>query len=139
MFGWAVAKHELAASPMQNMKPPAKIVSRERALSDQELRLVWLGAEALGWPFGPIIHLLILTGQRRDEVAGLRWPEIDMVAKRWLLPAERSKNGEENLVPLSPEAFDILRSLPAVKIEPSSFSPPPARHPSPGFRRSNAD
>ena len=56
-------------------------------------RLVWLGAEALGWPFGPIIHLLILTGQRRDEVAGLRWPEIDMVARRTVPRRFEGKSG----------------------------------------------
>jgi integrase len=115
MFAWAVEKHELAASPMQNMKPPAKIAPRERALTDAELRLVWLAANGLGWPFGPIIQLLILTGQRRDEVAGLRWPELDFTAKQWLLPAYRSKNEEENLVPLAPMALSILKASPRVE------------------------
>jgi integrase len=115
MFGWAVEKHEIAASPMQNMKPPAKIEARERALTDAELRLVWLAAEGLGWPFGPIVQLLILTGQRRDEVGGLRWPELDLSQKQWLLPADRSKNGEQNLVPLAPQALSIIDSLPHIK------------------------
>lgn len=115
MFGWAVEKHEIAASPMHTMKPPAKIEARERALTDAELRLVWLAAEGLGWPFGPIVQLLILTGQRRDEVAGLRWPELDLPQKQWLLPADRSKNGEQNLVPLTPKAISILDNLPRIK------------------------
>lgn len=73
MFGWAVEKHMINSSPMQTMKPPARIDARERALSDAELRLVWNASEALGRPFGPIVHLLVLTGQRRDEVGELRW------------------------------------------------------------------
>lgn len=117
MFGWAVEKHEIVASPMQNMKPPAKIDARERALTDAEVRLVWMAAGELGWPFGPIVQLLILTGQRRDEVGGLRWPELDLTKNQWLLPADRSKNGEQNLVPLAPKALSIVEALPRIKGE----------------------
>ncbi len=114
MFGWAVEKHVISASPMQYMKPPAKLEARDRALKDVELRLLWMAASDLGWPFGPIIQLLILTGQRRDEVGGMCWPELDLSKKQWLLPSERSKNGESNLVPLAPQAVSILKGLPKV-------------------------
>lgn len=114
MFGWAVAKHEIDTSPMQHMKPPASIASRKRCLTDHELRLLWNAANNLGWPFGPIVHLLILTGQRRDEVADLRWPELNLTDRQWHLPDERAKNDEEHLVPLGPQTMAILSNLPRV-------------------------
>lgn len=100
---------------MQNMKPPAAVEARERALSDTELRLVWQAAGGLGWPFGPIIRLLILTGQRLREVAELRWSELDLHAALWTLPGSRTKNGETTLVPLNEAALEILGDLPRIK------------------------
>ncbi|WP_426262983.1 tyrosine-type recombinase/integrase [Sphingomonas sp. PWP1-2] len=102
-------------SPMLGIKPPSKAGKRERTLSDAELRLVWMAAGGLGWPFGPIVRLLILTGQRRDEVAGMAWGELDKDKRQWLLPGERSKNGYPNLVPLAPSALVALTDLPVIK------------------------
>jgi integrase len=119
IFAYAVDKERrhLPASknPMAGIKPPAKMGKRERTLSDAELRLVWLAAGGLGWPFGPIVRLLILTGQRRDEVAGMSWAEISRDEAQWLLPGERSKNGLPNLVPLSDAAMAIVNELPVIK------------------------
>lgn len=117
LFGWAVTKHQIAASPMLNIKPPAKIAARDRTLTDDELRLAWLAAGGLGYPFGPIIRLLILTGQRRDEVGEMVWSEVDKGKKQWLLPAARAKNGHANLVPLSDPALAIIKDLPVIKSE----------------------
>ncbi|WP_293943171.1 site-specific integrase [Sphingomonas sp.] len=118
LFGFASDKERRhlrpAASPMLGIKPPAAAGKRERILSDVELRYAWLGAGGLGWPFGPIVRLLILTGQRRDEVAGMAWPEIDKVRKQWVLPGVRSKNGLPNLVPLSPPALSIVDDVPVL-------------------------
>jgi integrase len=83
-------------------------------LTDDELQAVWQGAEAIGWPFGAIVRMLILTGQRRGEVAGMRWQELDFDAKTWTLPKERCKNGVEHVVPLSSAAIEILGSLPRI-------------------------
>lgn len=115
LFGFAIDKHHIATSPMANIKPPAKMGVRDRTLDDEELRLVWIAAEELGWPFCPIVRLLILLGQRRDETAGLAWPEIDKTKRQWLLPAERSKNGKPNLVHISEPAFTIVKGLPIIK------------------------
>ena len=104
-----------AKSPMLGISPPSKAGKRERTLTDAELRLVWMAAGGLGWPFGPIVRLLILTGQRRDEVAGLAWPEIDKEAAVWLLPGARSKNTQPNLVHLSAPALAIVKDLPTIK------------------------
>lgn len=118
LFGFASDKERRhlrpAASPMLGIKPPGAAGKRERTLTDAELRYAWLAAGGLGWPFGSIVRLLILTGQRRDEVAGMAWPEIDKTRKHWVLPGVRSKNGLPNLVPLSPPALSIVDDFPAL-------------------------
>src|SRR5262249_49795796 len=78
MVAWAAARDIIAASPCAGVKPPSPERARDRVLNDDELRLVWLAANQIGWPFGPLIQLLALTGQRRDEVGRMRWSEIDI-------------------------------------------------------------
>lgn len=115
MLNWSLERGILDASPAAGIKAPAPAKSRDRVLSDWELKLVWHAAEELGWPFGPIVHLLILTGQRRDEVGGMTWSEIDLNLSIWTLPEERTKNGLRHSVPLSDEAAKIIKGLPAIK------------------------
>lgn len=113
-FNWCVERDLIAASPCEKVKAPAPETSRDRVLSDDELRLVRQGAEAIGWPFGRIVLMLILTGQRRSEAAGMRWQEIDLASWTWTIPKERCKNGVEHVVPLSSAAIDILESVPRI-------------------------
>jgi integrase len=68
----------------------------------------------LGWPFGPVVRLLILSGQRRSEIAGMHWQEIDFEKRVFTLPKERAKNGAEHAVPLSSAAIAILESVPRI-------------------------
>ena len=77
--------------------------------------MVWNAAEGDGWPFGPLVKLLILHGQRLTEVGEMRWDEVDLENKLWTLPAERVKNGARHGVPLSDAAIGILTSLPRIK------------------------
>lgn len=112
MCGWAVERGLINASPCAGIKAPAAEKSRDRVLSDDELKAVWQGAQAIGWLFGAVVQLLILTGQRREEVAGMRWSEIDFEARVWTLPRERSKNNQAHTVPLSELALEILKALP---------------------------
>ena len=114
MLNWAVARDIITASPCAGVKPPTPERSRDRKLSDDELRLVWLAGEQVGWPFGPLIHLLILTGQRRDEVAKMEWREVDIEHQLWTLPRERVKNNEPHEVPLSSAAIAILSGVPQI-------------------------
>lgn len=118
-FNWCVEKGHVEASPCMGLKAPGKEVSRDRVLTDDELRLVWKAADALGWPFGPMNKLLLLTGQRREEVAGVSWNEfnLDGEAPLWTIKKERVKNGIEHVVPLAPAAVEILKSLPKIKSE----------------------
>jgi integrase len=108
LFSWAVARGDLEKSPVDGMQTPAAVASRDRVLSDGELRSIWTAAEATTGPFGPLVKLLLLTGQRRDEVAVMGWDEVDRSAKMWTIPAARTKNGREHLVPLSDPAIAVL-------------------------------
>ena len=112
LFRWAVGRGIIAASPMENMPKPAPAVARDRVLGDAELAAVWKAADRMGWPFGPIVKLLILTGARRNEVAALRQSEFKN--DRIELPAERVKNGETKTIPLPPAAVAILETVPRI-------------------------
>ena len=79
-------------------------------LSLEELRRVWDAAGELG-AFGAIVRLLILTGQRRDEIAELEWREVDLAAAMISLPGARTKNGKPHVVPLARQAVAILEAL----------------------------
>jgi integrase len=111
-FNWCVDGEIIDTSPAFRLAKPSVENKRTRLLSDAELRLIWLAAEIEAYPFGDIVRLLILTAQRRGEVAGLVRPEINLAAKAWILPAERTKNGLPHFVPLSADAVGILERAP---------------------------
>jgi integrase len=113
-FGFCVNRDLLAASPVATMDAPAAEKPRERKLQDHELAALWRAADADGYPFGRLVQLLVLTGARRDELREATWSEFDLDNATWLLPAARSKNGREHLVPLAPTAVTILRGLPRI-------------------------
>jgi integrase len=114
LFNWAIERDILSASPIAGVKPPAKENARDRVLSDQELAAIYRAASEIGWPFGPFIQMLALTGQRRNEVAGMQWSELDLKARVWTIPKERAKNAEGHTVPLSPQAVAIIEGLPRI-------------------------
>jgi len=113
-FNWAVERDLLTASPCAGVKPPSQEKSRDRVLTDDELKAVWNAARARGYPYGPIVQLLILTGQRRNEVAHMRWDELDFGNAIWNLPRTRVKNDVAHTVPLSAAALEILRAVPRI-------------------------
>jgi integrase len=114
-FNWCLSRDVIQVSPCTLVSPPAPERSRDRVLDDDELRVVWNAAEAEGWPFGPLIKLLVLTGQRLSEVAEMRWDEMSKDQRLWALPAERVKNGIRHEVPLSDAAMAIIGTLPHIK------------------------
>lgn len=109
---WCVNADILESNPAAGMAKASPENKRTRVLTDAELRLIWLAAESEAYPFGDIVRLLLLTGQRRGEVAAACWTEFDLKAREWLLPAERSKNGLPHLIPLSDPVLAILQSIP---------------------------
>jgi integrase len=112
LFNWAMERDILAVSPCAGVRAPTPEISRDRVLSDDELHAIWLAASRLGGPFGALIKLLMLTGQRRTEVARMSWSEVDLEARLWTLPKERTKNSRSHDVPLSEPVIAILQSLP---------------------------
>ena len=105
-FSWAIGRGWADANPVIATPRPAEESARDRVLMDPELAAVW---RACGDDdHGRIVRLLILTGARRDEVGNLARSEIDLTARRWLLPAARAKNNREHEIPLSDLAVSIL-------------------------------
>jgi integrase len=117
MFSWAIERSLIETSPFDHVKPPAAEVSRDRVLDDAELALVWQASEALGYPFGTFVQLLVLTGQRREEGAAMRWSELDLT--NWTLPRERTKNAEPHALPVVSGMKALLADLP--RFEGSDF------------------
>jgi integrase len=138
-FSWAIGSGEfgVTTNPCSVLRPKDLIgakIARDRVLSDAELRAVWAAcggdwtaaalasarrrdrprddSRALAFPYGPIVRLLILTGQRLREVAEMRWSEVDLDAAMWTISAQRMKGGRTHEVPLAPVALSLLRSLP---------------------------
>ena len=115
MSTWAVERSIIEVNPCAGVKPPTVEIARDRgSLSDNELAAVWRAADGLAQPYGAFIKLLILTGQRRTEVAAMEWREIDLDAKLWTLPKARAKNNREHIIPLSDPAVAIIRALPRI-------------------------
>lgn len=111
LFKWAVGRDDIATSPMIGMNAPPAANARDRVLTDKELGWVLGAARTLGNVFGPFFEFLALTGQRRNEVAGLDWAELNRNERTWTLPEKRSKNGEKHLIPLSASAVAILDEI----------------------------
>jgi integrase len=111
MFAWALGENRITMSPAAGINKRTKEKERDRVLSDDELRWFWAGCLELGWPFGPMCQLLLLTAQRRDEVSEMAWSETDLDGRLWVLPRQRSKNNEAHKIHLSEAAIDILKDL----------------------------
>ena len=114
-FGWCVGRDILPMSPCAGIRAPAKETARDRVLTEAELKLVWRAAPKLGYPFGSIVQLLVLTGQRLNEIAGLRRTEIDLNKAAVRFPADRVKNATIHEIPLSLPALEVLRSVPRIE------------------------
>jgi integrase len=127
MFNWAISRDRLAASPFVGIKPVVKECERERVLAPPEVAALWSAWDAIGYPFGPALQLLLATGLRRSEIAGLAWSEIrprpidaeaseTFVPIQWVLTLEasRTKNKRQHSVPLNSLAMRIIADLPRI-------------------------
>lgn len=115
MCGWAIERGLIETSPCDRVRAPTAERSRDRLLTDEELRAFWRATESLPGPQAGFLRVLALTGQRRSEVAEMNWGEIDLDAAVWVLPASRSKNGAGHTVPLSGPVLSILKALPRIE------------------------
>jgi integrase len=112
-----VKRHWIVANPALHieLKSDNRSSGRDRVLKEDELVQVWNAADGMGWPYGCAVQMLILTAARRNEVAALKWSEIDAAAAMWHLPAERAKNGEAHDAHLAAETLALLKSHPDCK------------------------
>jgi integrase len=108
---WCVGRAVLEQSPADGVPLPAKEVARDGVLADPELAQVILAARTMGGPYGGIVELLALTGQRREEVAGSTWDEFDLDQRIWTLPKARTKNAKQHTVHLSAQAISVLKRM----------------------------
>lgn len=141
LFNWSASRGIVEAVPAFNgLAAPEQ--HRDRPLTDAEIRNVWKAAHR--YPFGAVVRLLLLTGQRRAEVGGMRWSEVDLDAKVWTIPPERAKNGVRHEVPLSPAAIELLEGVPRHKAtekipDPTVFSTTSGAKPVSGFSKAKTE
>jgi integrase len=132
-YAWAIRRGSLTVNPFVAL-PLAPVEKRERVLTDHELRAVWQATSG-GGAFNAIVRMLVLTGQRREEVAGMTWAELDELST-WTIPASRAKNGVAHVVPLSAPAQTLLRGVACQ--EGSDLVFPGLRGPFNGFGKAKA-
>jgi integrase len=136
-FGWCAERDVISTAPTDRVRPPAKEQSRARALSNDEVAEVCRAFDRQGGVFGALHKALLLTGQRRDEVAAMRWDEIKGLegeAPTWELPGTRTKNHLPHVIPLVPAVAALLRGLPRLAGSPFVFTTTGAT-PASGFSR----
>ena len=119
-FNWCAAEDYVERSPAEGIKAPAEETPRDRALSDDEIRWLWKATEKVGYPFGPMARLLLLTGQRLREVAEMT--DAELRGDAWTLPAARAKNKRDHAVPLSAAVQAELGALPRTDGSPFLFT-----------------
>jgi integrase len=116
LFNWAIESGILERSPADRVRNP-KVKPRKRVLKDEELCAIWIAAAEASYPYGPIVRMLILTGQRLNEIARARWSEIDLddpnegAAAVLTITPDRMKEEDGHTVPLTPCAVELLRSI----------------------------
>lgn len=101
LFAYALENGVIEETPFTTMKSPPAPASRERVLEDKELLAVMAFSDDLGMPFSTFIKMLIITGQRRNEVSGMNWHELDRSTLAWIIPRDRTKNKLEHRLPIN--------------------------------------
>jgi integrase len=107
-FNWCVGRAIVERSPCEGIRAPTVERARDRVLTDTELAEIIRAARQLDGPYGAIVEVLALTGQRRAEAARMTWDEVDLDHRIWTLPGERTKNDKPHIVQLSDPAVAII-------------------------------
>ncbi|KAB7782908.1 tyrosine-type recombinase/integrase [Methylorubrum populi] len=136
-YGWALKRGRVSANPFQGLPISPGVTERDRVLSEEEVRDVWAAAGKMPYPFGPFFRVALLSLQRREEVAGMRWSEISDDLSRWEIPAARMKNGRAHDVHLTAAVQEILKELPRRGASDLVFTTT-GRTPISGFSRAKA-
>lgn len=112
LFNHFADRRLVEVAPTAGIKPPSEHVTRDRVLEDSEIKVLWPAFTDLGWPFEQIFKLLLITAQRRDEVASMRWRDVDLTAATWRIPRELNKSKREHVVPLPKLAIQMIEACP---------------------------
>ena len=112
VFRFASSRDWVEVSPAEGVEKPQPDRDRDRFLDMDEVNRVWRAAGLLGFPFGPYLQVLMLTAQRRTEVASMRWDALDLDIGTWTLGASETKSSRAHLVPMSAPVVEILKALP---------------------------
>jgi integrase len=118
-FNWCLEQELIESSCVAGIKRPTKEITRDRVLVDAEIRAIWHVCGALG-AIGRALRFMLATGQRRTEVGSMKWSELNLAERMWILPRERAKAGRSHEVPLSSLALSILEECP--RLEPFVFT-----------------
>jgi integrase len=108
LFGWLQRDRKITQNPCAGLHRPSAPQARERVLTSDEVRWFWLACDAVGEHFDSVLKLLLLLGQRRNEVAGLRRDELSEDGATWKLPSSRTKNKRPHVVPLPAMARELI-------------------------------
>jgi integrase len=116
LFNWAMLQPDLIdvleVSPVVRGMAPSVETGRDRFLSPEEIQWLWAASGEIGYPFGPCVQLLLITGQRRDEVASMAWDQLDLENCLWTLPAQSTKANRRHEVPLADLALRVIAAIP---------------------------
>ena len=111
-FSWLVGRDMIVASPCAGVERPSKEIARDRILSDDEIKRLWSACDVLDDRTAACVRLMLLLGQRRNEIAHMHWSEI--TGNVWTLAPARTKNNRQHTVPLPRQALEIIEALPRV-------------------------
>lgn len=112
MFAWGVEVDMVRATPVVGIAAPGREVRRQRVLTEAEIGALWRAWEQMAWPFGTLFKLLLLTGQRRNQVASLRLTDVTFADQIWTVPPESGSSELGHEIPLSAQALEVVTSVP---------------------------
>lgn len=121
-FSWCKERDILDQSPVEAIKLPSKENDRDRVLNLGEIKSFWISCDKMGYPWGPVFQLLLLTGARLKEVSQASWSEISISDRTLDLPGSRTKNERAHQIQLSVQTLKILLSLPKIEGQDFLFS-----------------
>ncbi len=121
-YSWALKRQMIDKNPFMGIERPGRETTRERVLSAAELRAIWAACQTLSPLMRAYVCTLMLTLQRREEVAGMQWTELDEDQTAWNLPGQRAKNGRTTIVHLSGPVRELLSAMPKIDGNPYVFA-----------------
>lgn len=136
-FKWAMQRERVPQNPFAGVPVPTGATERDRVLTDGETAEIVAAATSLPYPFGPFYRVALLTLQRREDVAAMRWSELSADFSLWTIPAARMKNRKAHDIHLAEPVRVILRELLRTKKQDLVFSTT-GKNPVSGFSRAKS-